>query len=133
MSGQTGVDYLWWSSNNIMWNGGVGNGASFDVRDDCDDDFPTTPFEINPELRLMPTTAHFTSKMFDPRPIAGGNSYKNVDDVPADQWFTQTDYKGAFSSTDLWLNGWSWLPVCSCSRATVSASTWTVHVGGGAA
>ena len=39
----------------------------------------------------------------------GGNSYKNVDSVPKDGFFTPVDYKGAFDSDDLWISGWSWL------------------------
>ena len=36
---------------------------------------------------------------------------ENVDEVIEDDFFTQTDYKGAFSSDSNWLEGWSYLSV----------------------
>ena len=39
-------------------------------------------------------------------PPVGGAAYQNVDTVLDDDFFTQTDFKGAFGS-DNWLEGWS--------------------------
>jgi len=45
-------------------------------------------------------------KGLDPRPALTGPAYQNVGQVPADSFFVQTDYKGAFGR-DNWLAGWS--------------------------
>jgi len=38
-------------------------------------------------------------------------AFEDVDEVIEDDFFTQTDYKGAFSSDSNWLEGWSYLSV----------------------
>ena len=57
----------------------------------------------------------FTNQSGDPgiepgdvTPDADGPAYSNVDDVIADGWFVQTDYKGAFAAGDNWLDGWGY-------------------------
>ncbi|MCF7809213.1 MAG: T9SS type A sorting domain-containing protein, partial [Candidatus Marinimicrobia bacterium] len=58
--------------------------------------------------QLISLDGRETGGVIDPRPAAGGPAYQNVDTVPADDFFQQTTFKGAFGSTN-WLNGWSWL------------------------
>ena len=48
------------------------------------------------------------SNGLDPRPDPSGAAYENVAIVPADGFFTQTSYRGAFGS-DNWANGWTTL------------------------
>ena len=45
----------------------------------------------------------------DVTPSADGSAYEGVDDVIEDDFFVQTDYKGAFPSNANWLDGWSYL------------------------
>ena len=47
--------------------------------------------------------------MLDVTPSASGSAYEGVDDVIEDDFFVQTDFKGAFSSNENWLEGWSYL------------------------
>ncbi|MCF7824299.1 MAG: T9SS type A sorting domain-containing protein, partial [Candidatus Marinimicrobia bacterium] len=46
--------------------------------------------------------------IIDPRPATTGPAYENVDTVPSDDFFTQTNFKGAFGSYN-WMSGYSWL------------------------
>ena len=116
LSSVSGSDYLWVSSNNIIYS-----------PDDVGDDFylstatgssyvactwsPSDPTALNvdPQLVMMTTAATEDVSFLDPRPIAGGNSFDDVDTNPVDGFFDAVDYKGAFSATDLWLADWSWL------------------------
>ena len=45
----------------------------------------------------------------DVTPPMNGVAYQDVDTVIEDEFFVQTDYKGAFSSDENWLAGWSYL------------------------
>ena len=46
--------------------------------------------------------------MLDVTPNQNGPAYSNVDNVIADIFFIQTDYKGAFAANENWLDGWGW-------------------------
>ena len=52
----------------------------------------------------LPATLHVN-------PPLNSIAFENVDEVIEDDFFTQTDYKGAFSSDSNWLEGWSYLSV----------------------
>lgn len=90
-------DYLYWSPNNII-NGCFGGQFS--------DDYGLTALDVDPQLASL--DGREAGGIIDPRPAAGGPAYDNVDTVPADDFFTQTNFKGAFGSS-LWMNGYSWL------------------------
>jgi len=90
-------DYLYWSPNNIITNcpGGQFSG-----------DYGLTALDVDPQLASL--DGRETGGSIDPRPAAGGAAYENVDTVPVDDFFTQTNFKGAFGD-DLWMAGYSWL------------------------
>ncbi|MEM7384688.1 MAG: hypothetical protein AAF514_07050, partial [Verrucomicrobiota bacterium] len=45
----------------------------------------------------------------DPRPLKTGPAYTTAGTDGSDSFFTQVDYKGAFSADDDWMDGWSYL------------------------
>ena len=98
-----GVDYLWFSSQNIIY-GAVGI-SLFDL-DNCTG--LDTALEVDPMLAFMPSEAEVDSIGFDPRPLEGSPAFNNVDEVPSDGFFDPVSYKGAFEA-NLWLDGMSWL------------------------
>ena len=59
----------------------------------------------------MTVDANGLPATIDVTPSADGSAYEGVDEVIEDDFFTQTDYKGAFSSDSNWLEGWSYLSV----------------------
>ncbi|RLJ09446.1 MAG: hypothetical protein DRP15_03760, partial [Candidatus Aenigmatarchaeota archaeon] len=63
--------------------------------------------EIDPVLRSLEGRESDTG-IIDPRPQAGSPAFQNVDELPDDGFFEQTDFIGAFGE-ELWLKGWSWL------------------------
>ena len=56
------------------------------------------------DVNGLPATLHVN-------PPLNSIAFENVDEVIEDDFFTQTDYKGAFSSDSNWLEGWSYLSV----------------------
>ena len=85
-------DYLYISSNTLMWN----------VGDQLFNDFEDTPSFAGTAIEADPG---LSSAYMVVTPTAGGAAYQSVDAV-AEAWFTQTDYKGAFGQ-DNWLEGLS--------------------------
>lgn len=53
----------------------------------------------------MPENANTSSFMMDPRPVADGAAFSNVDAVPSDGFFSPMSFKG--DDDALWLEGWS--------------------------
>ncbi len=90
-------DYLYWSPNNII-NGC--SGLQFSA------DYGLTSLNVDPLLASL--DGRETGGTIDPRPAMGGPAYDNVDTVPADAFFTQTNFKGAFGSS-IWMARYSWL------------------------
>ncbi len=90
-------DYLYWSPNNII--SGMPS-AQFSG------DYGLTSLDLDPQLASL--DGRETGGMIDPRPAADGPAYDNVDTVPTDDFFTQTNFKGAFGGYN-WLEGYSWL------------------------
>ena len=90
-------DYLYWSPNNII--SGM-QSAQFSG------DYGLTSLDVDPQLASL--DGRETGGIIDPRPATDGPAYDNVDTVPADDFFTQTDFKGAFGD-DLWMAPYSWL------------------------
>ena len=92
-------DYLYISPNTLMWN--IGDQLFNDFDEDTDDGtFSSTSIVADPGLTQ-------DGAIVDVTPVTGGPAYENVDLV-ADDWFTQTGYKGAFGSVN-WLDGLSFL------------------------
>ena len=56
------------------------------------------------DVNGLPATLHVN-------PPLNSIAFENVDEVIEDDFFTQTDYKGAFSSDSNWLEEWSYLSV----------------------
>jgi hypothetical protein len=94
LSAGTYPDYLYVSSNTLFWN------VTTPFKDTMSD-LGFTYQEADPGLNIDYTT------VVDLTPDPFGPAYDMVDDVASD-WFVQTDYKGAFGSSN-WLSGWSWL------------------------
>ncbi|MEL6311882.1 MAG: hypothetical protein AAFQ17_05880, partial [Pseudomonadota bacterium] len=100
-----GSDYLWFSSNNIVFGAG---GFDLYVADASCGGF-TDAYDRDPVLNAMPVDADPDSSGLDPRPNPSGPAFIDVDPTPpADAFFESTSYKGAFGSS-VWLAGWSWL------------------------
>merc|ERR1719326_1978408 len=98
-------DYLFFSANNIMHLSG---GSKYKLVDDCDG--LTDAVIADPALVAVPSDIEPTVVGFDPRPVATGPALESVDTVPADNFFQQTTYKGAFAPNEpTWLEKWSWL------------------------
>ena len=125
-------DYLWFSSNNIIYNGGS-NGIQFSLDSDgyaaCTWT-PSSPSAVSadPELQNIPTDATEDMTSIDPRPISGGAAFDSPDSLPSDSFWDSADYKGAFTADDLWIADWTWasesglLPSGFTSSVTVSAT-----------
>ena len=97
-------DYLYFSQNNIINTPYV---KEFISDEECMG--VENGLNIDPELTNIPDDAAEEIVAFDPRPVAGGNAFKQVDAVPNDSFFTPVNFKGAFDADDLWISGWSWL------------------------
>ena len=87
-------DYLYISSNTLMHN--VANPWK-----DTTADLGFTNASGDPGIGS-------TADGVDVLPTTGGPAFDMVDTVVADDFFAQTDYKGAFGQTN-WLDGWSYL------------------------
>ena len=97
-------DFLYFSQNNIINTPYV---KEFISDEECMG--VENGLNIDPELTNIPDDAAEEIVAFDPRPVAGGNAFKQVDAVPNDSFFTPVNFKGAFDTDDLWISGWSWL------------------------
>ena len=69
----------------------------------------------------------------DVTPPMNGVAYQDVDTVIEDEFFVQTDYKGAFSTDENWLDGWSYLSEAGLllsldnNSSTIVADKITLH------
>ena len=69
----------------------------------------------------------------DVTPPMNGLAYQDVDTVIEDEFFVQTNYKGAFSSDENWLAGWSYLSEAGLllgadnNSSTIVADKITLH------
>ena len=104
-SAGTSPDYLWFSSQNIIFGA---SGITLYLDDDGSCAGLTDAVNSDPQLTLMPGEADEDSPAFDPRPVASGPAYTSPDTNPTDSFFEATSYKGAFDTT-LWLEDFSWL------------------------
>ena len=102
-------DSLVFSANNIYYNFGS-DGYDISNISACTP-APVAPafLNVDPQLAAVTSTDE-AGGIVDPRPYLGSPVYSDVDQLPADGFFTQTNYKGAFGSLQ-WLEDWSWLAV----------------------
>jgi len=96
---------LWFSPNNIIRSPSVG---AFNNQGSCANGGLSESSNVDPQLMLLPSTAHEDVKFIDPRPKKVSNARISADTPPRDGFFDAAVYRGAFD-TDLWLSGWSWL------------------------
>ena len=99
-------DYLYISGSMVM------NGLADVPWDDFDEetDGPWTGTYVMESAGLAYTVdANGLPATLDVTPPMNGVAYQDVDTVIEDEFFVQTDYKGAFSSDENWLDGWSYL------------------------
>ncbi|MDC3166248.1 T9SS type A sorting domain-containing protein [Candidatus Marinimicrobia bacterium] len=99
-------DFLYISGSMVM------NGLADVPWDDFDEetDGPWTGTYVMESAGLTYTVdANGLPATLDVTPPMNGVAYQDVDTVIEDDFFVQTDYKGAFSSDENWLDGWSYL------------------------
>merc|ERR1719326_2438421 len=128
-SSAIGADVLFFSSNNVIY----GNGALFDIDSSCEvsgvwTNMASTAITSDPGLVDMPYDADTDTAYFDPRPSSSSSIlYSDVDTVPADGFFVQTDFKGAFTTEDVcgnvyWLSGLSYAAETGMTASPTAAA-----------
>jgi hypothetical protein len=85
-------------------NGMFTNGALDNDYQDCNQPLPIR--ELTREVIVVPTVPDPIASL-DPRPADGSGLLVTDRLPPADGFFRQARYKGAFSSTDNWAKGWT--------------------------
>eukprot|EP00968_Pinguiococcus_pyrenoidosus_P026499 scaffold7094_cov508-Pinguiococcus_pyrenoidosus.AAC.1 len=109
ISDVTSQDFLFFSGNNIV-STGTGNGQQFVRQDACASKTPFSALNIDPQLVMLVGNPSESTPFIDPRPQRGGNAFNDVDSPPPGNGFIEsTSFKGAFSDSDLWLSGLSWI------------------------
>ena len=101
-------DYLYISGSMIM------NGLADVPWDDFDEstDGAWTGTYVSESAGLaMTVDANGLPATLHVNPPLNSIAFENIDEVIEDDFFTQTNYKGAFSSDSNWLEGWSYLSV----------------------
>ena len=99
-------DYLYISGSIVM------NGLADVPWDDFDEDTDgswTGTYVMESAGLAYTVDANGLPATLDVTPPMNGVAYQDVDTVIEDDFFVQTDYKGAFSSDENWLDGWSYL------------------------
>ena len=123
-------DFLYISGSMVM------NGLADVPWDDFDEetDAPWTGTYVMESAGLAYTVdANGLPATLDVTPIMNGVAYQEVDTVIEDEFFVQTDYKGAFSSDENWLDGWSYLSEAGLllsadnNSSTIVADKITLH------
>ena len=123
-------DFLYISGSMVM------NGLADVPWDDFDEetDGPWTGTYVMESAGLAYTVdANGLPATLDVTPPMNGVAYQDVDTVIEDEFFVQTDYKGAFSSDENWLDGWSYLSEAGLllsadnNSSTIVADKITLH------
>jgi len=94
--------------NNIWWNFGAGS----TIADIATQDFVQTHLGANNNQIVDPklmSISHTNNGALDPRPAGDSPAMQSGAMPPNDGFYSQVSYIGAFSSTDNWANGWSYL------------------------
>lgn len=98
------MDYLWFSSQNIIYDAsGI---TLFSLDTSCDG--LSSAKNMVPQLTLVPSKADEKSPGLYTHPVNGGAAFSNVDNNPSYDFFESTAYKGACGES-LCLGSWSWL------------------------
>mmetsp|Transcript_6079 Transcript_6079/g.9260 ORF Transcript_6079/g.9260 Transcript_6079/m.9260 type:complete len:3282 (-) Transcript_6079:228-10073(-) len=108
---QLGLDYLFFSQNNIIYTPNLQATETgdypFDISCSSTDSWTPLATIVDPLFVLLPKS--WDAYTIDPRPREESPAYIDLDKLPhGDDFFTQTTYKGAFGD-DLWIAGWSYL------------------------
>ena len=107
-SSATYPDYLYISGSMIM-NGLAG--VPWDDFDESTDGGWTGTYVSESAGLAMTVDANGLPATLHVNPPLNSIAFENIDEVIEDDFFTQTNYKGAFSSDSNWLEGWSYLSV----------------------
>ena len=99
-------DYLYISGSVVM--NGLADVPWDDFDEETDGDWTGTYVSESAGLAYT-VDANGLPATLDVTPSASGSAYEGVDEVIEDDFFVQTDFKGAFSSNENWLEGWSYL------------------------
>ena len=99
-------DYLYLSGSIVM--NGLADVPWDDFDEETDGDWTGTYVSESAGLAYT-VDANGLPATLDVTPSASGSAYEGVDEVIEDDFFVQTDFKGAFSSNENWLEGWSYL------------------------
>ena len=99
-------DYLYISGSIVM--NGLAD-VSWDDFDEATDESWTGTYVMESAGLAYTVDANGLPATLDVTPPMNGVAYQDVDTVIEDEFFVQTDYKGAFSSDENWLDGWSYL------------------------
>ncbi|MBN1448222.1 MAG: T9SS type A sorting domain-containing protein [Bacteroidetes bacterium] len=95
-------------ANNIWWDFGAGSSLA----DIAPQDFVQSHLSSNSNQIVDPklmSISRSNDNMLDPRPSADSPAMQGTMMPPNDGFFSQVSYIGAFSSTDNWAKGWSYL------------------------
>ena len=123
-------DYLYISGSIVM------NGLADIPWDDFDEDTDgswTGTYVMESAGLAYTVDANGLPASLDVTPPMNGVAYQVVDTVIEDEFFVQTDYKGAFSSDENWLAGWSYLSEAGLllsadnNSSTIVADKITLH------
>ena len=123
-------DYLYISGSIVM------NGLADVPWDDFDEDTDgswTGTYVMESAGLAYTVDANGLPASLDVTPPMNGVAYQDVDTVIEDEFFVQTDYKGAFSSDENWLDGWSYLSEAGLllsadnNSSTIVADKITLH------
>ena len=123
-------DYLYISGSIVM------NGLADVPWDDFDEDTDgswTGTYVMESAGLAYTVDANGLPATLDVTPLMNGVAYQDVDTVIEDEFFVQTDYKGAFSSDENWLDGWSYLSEAGLllsadnNSSTIVADKITLH------
>ena len=123
-------DYLYISGSIVM------NGLADVPWDDFDEDTDgswTGTYVMESAGLAYTVDANGLPASLDVTPPMNGVAYQDVDTVIEDEFFVQTDYKGAFSTDENWLDGWSYLSEAGLllsadnNSSTIVADKITLH------
>ena len=123
-------DYLYISGSIVM------NGLADVPWDDFDEDTDgswTGTYVMESAGLAYTVDANGLPASLDVTPPMNGVAYQDVDTVIEDEFFVQTDYKGAFSTDENWLDGWSYLSEAGLllsadnNSSTILADKITLH------
>jgi len=113
--------------DNIFWNfgGALGENGPAQL---LFSDTTRSNLNVDPQFQSVSRTAN---GRLDPRPKSGSAALQNVRSVPANGFYQDVNFKGAFGSSDLWINDWTALASLGfvSAKATRNIQV-TTHISG---